>query len=73
MSKIVRILSSGFTTLSDTNRAVNPQTMARDSKLWIKEEEELYYLCSENKVADQLSGYSAADLRLCFCKKQVFS
>ena len=26
----------------------------------------LNYLCSENKGADQLCGYSAADLRLCF-------
>ena len=35
------------------------------------EEEGVYYLCSENKGADQLRGYHAADLRLCFlaCKK----
>ena len=25
-----------------------------------------YYLCSENKGADQLRGYREADLRLCF-------
>ena len=33
--------------------------------------EGLYTLCSENKGADQLHGYSEADLRLCFrkCKK----
>ena len=32
-------------------------------------------LCSKNKDADQLPGYHAAHLRLCFriCKKQVFS
>ena len=32
--------------------------------------EGLYYLCSENKGADQLRGYREADLRLCFriCK-----
>ena len=37
--------------------------------------ERLYYLCSENKGADQLGGYREADLRLCFCicKKPVFS
>ena len=37
--------------------------------------EGLYYLCSENKSADQLRGYHEADLRLCFriCKKPVFS
>ena len=36
-------------------------------------EEGLYYLCSENKEADQLLSYCAADLHLCFriCKKLV--
>ena len=31
----------------------------------------MFYLCSENKGADQLRGYREADLRLCFriCKK----
>ena len=35
----------------------------------------MYYLCSENKGADQLRGYREADQRLCFriCKKPVFS
>ena len=35
----------------------------------------LFYLCSENKGADQLRGYREADLPLCFriCKKPVFS
>ena len=37
----------------------------------MKELEGVYYLCSENIGADQLRGYHAADLRLCFhaCKK----
>ena len=32
----------------------------------------MYYLCSENKGADQLRGYREADLRLCFpiCKSR---
>ena len=32
----------------------------------------MYYLCSENKGADQLRGYREADLRLCFriCKNR---
>ena len=32
----------------------------------------MYYLCSENKGADQLRDYREADLRLCFriCKKR---
>ena len=29
----------------------------------------MYYLRSENKSADQLRGYRAADLRLCFRKR----
>ena len=28
----------------------------------------MYYLCSENKGADQLRGCREADLHLCFCK-----
>ena len=36
---------------------------------------QLYYLCSEYKDADQLHGYRAIDLRLCFliCKNCVCS
>ena len=70
-------LSSGFPTRSDTNWALQLQKMARGMKFRISEVEWLYYLCSENKGADQLRSYCAADLRLCFrkfiCKKQVFS
>ena len=40
--------------------------MVRDLKFQIKKVEGLYYLCGENKGADQLCGYCAADLRLCF-------
>ena len=48
--------------------------MARGLKFRIYVVEGLYYLCSENKGADQLRGYREADLRLCFriCKKPVF-
>ena len=48
---------------SDTNQAVQSQRQARSLKFWIKEEEEVYYLCSENKGAD---GYREADLRLIY-------
>ena len=41
-------------TRSDTNWTVHSQKMARDCTYWIKEEEELYYICSENIGADQL-------------------
>ena len=49
-------LSSGFPTSSDTNRAVQPLKMARGLKFQIYEVELLYYLCSENKGAEQLCG-----------------
>ena len=59
-----------FLTWSDTNQAVQLQNMVRCLK-----EEGLYYLCSENKGADQLRGNRKADLLLCFrvCKMLVFS
>ena len=62
-------------TLSDTNQAVQLQKMARGMEFRIKEVEELYYPCGENKGADQLRGYREADLRLCFriFKLLVFS
>ena len=65
----------GFLIRSDTNRAVQPQKIARGLKFQIYIEEELHYPCGENKGADQLRGYREADLRLCFriCKKPVFS
>ena len=61
--------SSRFLTRSDTNEAVQPQEIASDLKFQIYVEG-LYYLCSKNKGADQLRGYRAADLHLCFriCK-----
>ena len=45
------------------------QKQARSLKFWVKVEETLYYLCSENKGADQLCSYCTADLRLCFSPK----
>ena len=68
-------LSSGFPTSFDTNRAVQPQKMARNWEFLIWVVDELYYLCSENKGADQLRGYREADLLLCFriYKSLVFS
>ena len=40
-----------------------PQKMARGLKFWV---EEVEGFCRENKGDDQLCGYSAADLPLCF-------
>ena len=63
-----------FPTWSDTNKAVQLQKMTRGLKFRIYIVEELYYLCRENKDADQLRGYREADLRLCFriCQMLVF-
>ena len=67
--------SSGFPTRSHTNRATQLLNMARGLEFPIHEVERLYYLCSENKGADQLCGYRTTDLHLCFriCKIPVFS
>ena len=67
--------SSGFPTRYDTNQSVQSQKRARSLKFHIYEEEELYYLSSENKGADQLHSFCEADLRLCFCigKNLVYS
>ena len=46
----------------NTNQAVQAQKVARGWKFRIYKEEELYYLCSENK---------GADLRLCFSPMQI--
>ena len=57
------------------NEAVQLMKIARGLKFRIKKVNGLYYLCSENKDADQLRGYREADLRLCFSHIQtlVFS
>ena len=62
-------------TRSATNPAVQPYKMARGLKFSIKEAEGLCYLCREKEGADQLRGYQAANLRLCFriCKNRVFA
>ena len=63
---VIRNLSSGFLTRSDTKGTVQLQKMARVLKFLLWEVEGYYYLFSENKGADQLLGYRAADLCLCF-------
>ena len=75
MSRVMRKPTFWFPTRSDTNRAVRSQKIARGLKFRIEKEEGLYYLCSENKGADQLRGHRKADLRHCFriCKILVFS
>ena len=62
----MRKLTFWFPTWSTTNQAVQLQKMARDVKFGIYKVEGLYYLCRENKGADQLRGNREADLRLCF-------
>ena len=60
----------GFPTKSDTNQEVQPHRMAVGLKFRIQKVVGLYYPCSENKGTDQLRGYRAADLRLCFSHMQ---
>ena len=68
-----------FLTWSDTNQAVQLQKMARGLKFRIKKIGGRYYICSENKGADQLLGNFAVTAKLiCFfvfriCKTLVFS
>ena len=61
----MRKLKFWLPTWSDTNQTVQLQKMARGLK-YESYLEGLYYLCSENKGADQLRCYPEADLRLCF-------
>ena len=56
MSKDERKGSLGFRPASDTNPAVQSQKMATSLKFLILEDGELYYLCSENKGADQVTA-----------------
>ena len=66
MSYEPQLGKTGILTRSDINRGAQPQKMARGLKHWIKERWGLHYMCCENKGADQLCGYHAADQRLCF-------
>ena len=79
VSKLLFYLSPGvrkptiwILTRSDTNQAVQPLKMARGLKFRILKVEGSYYLCSENKGADQIRGYREADLRLFFSHMQNF-
>ena len=67
--------SSEFQTRSDLNRSVHSQKKSRILKFCLLVEKEFYYLCSENKGADQLHSFCEAVLCLCFRigKNPVFS
>ena len=54
ISRVTRKPTMWFPTRSDTSRARQAQKMTRGWKCWVKQEEELYCPCSENKGADQL-------------------
>ena len=58
---------SGYTIKSDTNQPVHPLKMARGLAQQIMDVERLYYLCRENKGADQLRAarYCTSGLLLC--------
>ena len=52
--------------MSGNSQAAQPLKMFRGLKFLIYEVEGVYYLCSENKGADQLHIFHAADLCLFF-------
>ena len=53
------------------NWSVEYRKMARCLNFCIQVEKELYYLCSENKGADQLCSNCTADLRLFFRRGKI--
>ena len=55
------------------NQALQPHKMARGLKFRIKKVEGLYYLCSENKGANQLRSSASLFSHIYICKKLVFS
>ena len=57
-----------FPNRSETNQAVQSQKQARSLKFRIEEEEEVYYLYSENKCSDQLCGFVFAYAECWFSK-----
>ena len=64
MSRVARKRLQGFQpVLTKTGQ------FATGLKFRIKVVKGLCYICSENKGADQLHGYRAADTRLCFQKR----
>ena len=67
MSHLVEKPTIWFPNGSDTNQAVQSQKQARSLKFWSYKVDELYYMCSKNKGADQLRSYCEAELRLCAC------
>ena len=71
-SCLMRKATMWFPKRFDTNQAVQLLMMVRGCKFWIKEVEELYYLCSESKVADQLRCYRKVNLHLCFRISSMF-
>ena len=66
MSRIVRKPVFGASDQVGHKHSCTDLKMARGYRLRIYEGEGLYYQSIENENADQLCGYSAADLRLLF-------
>ena len=66
MSRDARKPVFGFKTRFDTNLPVQSQKKVRSLKFWLQVEEELYYLYSENKGADQLRSTVTAKLICAF-------
>ena len=61
-----------FLNRSFKNQPVPFQKMARGLNFQICNRKMVYYLCSENKGADQLWTCCTVDLQFCFCEMLVF-
>ena len=57
LSLVIRKPTFWFPTWSKTNQAIQLQKMAKGLKFRIEKVKGWYYLCSENKGADELCGY----------------
>ena len=73
MSHCTRKPTMWFRNKSDTNPALQALKMARGGKFWIKNVEELYYPCSENKGAFVFayadSWFSDAAAHICMLRE----
>ena len=68
MSCIIKDLSLGFLTRSNTDLTVQPQNKARGLKFLIDEEEEFHNLCGKSNEADPLQLNSAFVFRYAKCR-----
>ena len=72
MSLCMRKPTIGFPTWSNINLAVQSQKMDRGWKFWIYVEEQVYFLCSENKHTDTVTAKLICVFVFTYAKLLVF-